>query len=994
MKRRQSMIRAKSLAGDCTFKVPSKYVVNVPFGASSKRLKSIFTLRSDHSEIVDQAPIAGAGATADGMSGDLGSVSEMFKSVSQRVKDDRPELYSTDNCCLESRFLLGYMPWLKGENPPKLTHLNAGSLFDGSVIRLASFDETQSYFVELMETKPERAGFDMEWFWLPSNGRQRKTALLQVAFCDLNDNPTVVLVHIAAFNPQPLKLPPALCAFLYCSEIQKLGVGISNDMRKLKRDFDVDFSRCISSCVDLGDIVNSKCPMAQSRRWSLSALAVFVLGKELPKPPVRLSNWEVAPLTAEQEAYAVDDAWAAIAIHLKLESNSEFTPLGQSPQIRVEPGDPGDPTPCHSIPMHPTTKNSDPKERLRIAVSIADEGLVLDSDWLQRPPVSDPDFIRRLNSEKSRQVVVTRVKLDPFHWMDRYARVLPKNHLLFPMFMSCLRDALFFLDPGDVAACRLEMTQRGMGASAAHRVPKHYFTKRNRCRRSIPQRLELAVRVQSVFEIFIGLADSDGVLLLKEKAHSKHKQCMEHVWCGCLSDIPGMPMYYERRSARGFPRYVTIRGTSQLECYHRWLRACISGSQLAPDLFAVLLLHFNYRWNVRCGIRSRGHHDQGTYCHWVLEEVRRRSQSRSTRVLLPGLIVAISRKDAEINGIDVDSIGFHLPQMPKVQTSLLPPRNAAIDTGNESDGSEDGEDDSSSSETDTISDDDGDGDGHSDAAFLPTQLSDLQKEITGDSAHASILAMSPVGCFAEVALIMRVTENHLGVDVGKISRKRQWGLDFSALASSFNKEALLMFQVDVDNFFRSGIRLKSPAHVKQFFERTDDALNISHVTSGVRARLIDVRQRLRTSTSLDVPLAVSTTREDFNHCSTECVMVDGGNARSSEDLDIHESCSAHPRPSSRRKAPRSCPECRRCKRDTTEHVYRQIGARSNMRFCCSHPECSRHSEEAITTAPVNKKRAYKNHRKSRTCVACHSLLKQRGQVGSHVLYCSNPGCSG
>jgi hypothetical protein len=99
-----------------------------------------------------------------------------------------------------------------------------------------------------------------------------------------------------------------------------------------------------------------------------------------------------------------------------------------------------------------------------------------------------------------------------------------------------------------------------------------------------------------------------------------------------------------------------------------------------------------------------------------------------------------------------------------------------------------------------------------------------------------------------------------------------------------------------------------------------------------------------------------------------------------------------PRPSSRRKASRSCPECCRCKRDTTEHVYRQIGARSNMRFCRSHPECSRHSEEAITTAPVNKKRAHKNHRKSRTCVACHSLLKQRGKVGSHVLCCSNLGC--
>jgi hypothetical protein len=67
--------------------------------------------------------------------------------------------------------------------------------------------------------------------------------------------------------------------------------------------------------------------------------------------------------------------------------------------------------------------------------------------------------------------------------------------------------------------------------------------------------------------------------------------------------------------------------------------------------------------------------------------------------------------------------------------------------------------------------------------FYQYSCTDLQKEIRGDSAHASISAMSPVGCFAEVALIMHMTENHLWVDVGKISRKRQWGLEFSATSS-------------------------------------------------------------------------------------------------------------------------------------------------------------------------------------------------------------------
>jgi hypothetical protein len=90
------------------------------------------------------------------------------------------------------------------------------------------------------------------------------------------------------------------------------------------------------------------------------------------------------------------------------------------------------------------------------------------------------------------------------------------------------------------------MVQRGMDADAAERVPKQYFTEQSL--RSIPPRLELAVRVQAVFEVFSYLTDGDGVLLLKDKAIVKHHQCMGHIWSGCLSSIPGMSMYYKRQT--------------------------------------------------------------------------------------------------------------------------------------------------------------------------------------------------------------------------------------------------------------------------------------------------------------------------------------------------------------------------------------------------------------------------------------------------------------
>jgi hypothetical protein len=81
------------------------------------------------------------------MSGDLGSVSDMWASVSKRIKDDPPEIYSTENCS----YSLRSYAWLKerASAPPRQGPI--GPLFGGSVIRLSTFDETQAYFTNLLE---------------------------------------------------------------------------------------------------------------------------------------------------------------------------------------------------------------------------------------------------------------------------------------------------------------------------------------------------------------------------------------------------------------------------------------------------------------------------------------------------------------------------------------------------------------------------------------------------------------------------------------------------------------------------------------------------------------------------------------------------------------------------------------------------------------------------------------------------------------------------
>ena len=132
-------------------------------------------------------------------------------------------------------------------------------------------------------------------------------------------------------------------------------------------------------------------------------------------------------------------------------------------------------------------------------------------------------------------------------------------------------------------------------------------------------------------------------------------------------------MYYIRGEKDGLPVYATVRGTSVLECCHRWVRAILSGSGLSLNLYCATLTYFNFRWNVRSGIRSR----------------------RANCDIFPGLIAAVTRNAAAAKGIDVDSNGLNHP-----------PSGAMLAEGDDSFSSSNGDTNepanSDSSETDSL----------------------------------------------------------------------------------------------------------------------------------------------------------------------------------------------------------------------------------------------------------------------------------------------------
>ena len=76
----------------------------------------------------------------------------------------------------------------------------------------------------------------------------------------------------------------------------------------------------------------------------------------------------------------------------------------------------------------------------------------------------------------------------------------------------------------------------------------------------------------------------------------------------------------------------------------------------------------------------------------------------------------------------------------------------------------------------------------------------------------------PVSNFTETALILRLVGEHLSKISGgkKNSRKAGWSLDYDSLAASFNDEVSDLYQSDPRALLESGLRLKSPAHIKVF----------------------------------------------------------------------------------------------------------------------------------------------------------------------------------
>jgi len=149
-------------------------------------------------------------------------------------------------------------------------------------------------------------------------------------------------------------------------------------------------------------------------------------------------------------------------------------------------------------------------------------------------------------------------------------------------------------------------------------------------------------------------------------------------------------------------------------------------------------------------------------------------------------------------------------------------------------------------------------------AISHVDLSKLKKSTAGDGPQSAMLAMTPVSNISELNFIVKLADSHV---TNTSKNKKTWNttrvkkrafndaiaVDYVTLASAFNACVVNAFASSSKDFHLTGLRLKSPAHLKDFLERADEALVIAHSIAGVRNKLVDIRRRLRDCTSAIVP---------------------------------------------------------------------------------------------------------------------------------------------
>ncbi|MGE4498102.1 MAG: 3'-5' exonuclease [Deferribacterales bacterium] len=166
--------------------------------------------------------------------------------------------------------------------------------FDGEIITVTEPEHAEEVCRELSGTG--ELGFDTESRPSFRRGESYPVSLVQLS--------TLEKAYLFQLNGG--SLPEGLVRIFSDSSIKKIGVGIRDDIKKLKELAPFEEK----GFIDLGDIAAEKGII----QFGARALAARYLGRKIVKSAQK-TNWARRDLTEKQKNYAATDAWVCLTIY-------------------------------------------------------------------------------------------------------------------------------------------------------------------------------------------------------------------------------------------------------------------------------------------------------------------------------------------------------------------------------------------------------------------------------------------------------------------------------------------------------------------------------------------------------------------------------------------------------------------------------------------------------------------------------------------------------
>jgi ribonuclease D len=168
--------------------------------------------------------------------------------------------------------------------------------YEGDVRLVASREDAERAAADLAAERV--VGFDTETRPAFRAGESYPPALVQIAGAR-----AVYLFQLARAD-----FSATLAALLASGSTVKAGVGLADDLRQLRKVFDV----APAALVDLGAVARAH----GVEKSSVRTLAALFLGIRIPKG-TKTSNWAARALSSQQIAYAATDAWVCRELYLR-----------------------------------------------------------------------------------------------------------------------------------------------------------------------------------------------------------------------------------------------------------------------------------------------------------------------------------------------------------------------------------------------------------------------------------------------------------------------------------------------------------------------------------------------------------------------------------------------------------------------------------------------------------------------------------------------------